>query len=85
MNECHVDHGLSSPASPNAIGIRVIAVGKIPEDAQRATNDAAAHLCRTVLTSYGACGTIVDAATSSHRYSYFHDSFQPAVGRIFKD
>jgi hypothetical protein len=71
-------------AKPNAVGIRIIAVGPVPENAQRAANDAAALLCRTILTNYGVTGEIVDPAAASRRYSYFHDTLQPALGRLFK-
>ena len=76
--------GSVRPASPNVVGIRILAVGSSSEDAQRVANDAAAQLCRTVLTNYGVTGEIADVASSSRRYSYFHDSFQPAVERMFK-
>ena len=72
------------PAVTNGVGIRIVAFGATSEAAQRAANEAATQLSRTMLTNYGVTGEIVDVATSARRYSYFHDSFQPAVGRIFK-
>jgi hypothetical protein len=72
------------PAITNGMGIRIVAFGPTPEGAQQAANEAATQLSRTVLTNYGVSGETVDMATSARRYSYFHDSFQPAVGRIFK-
>ena len=45
--------GSVRPATPNVVGIRIIAVGSSSEDAQRVAHDAAAQLCRTVLTHYG--------------------------------
>ena len=79
--------GVPTPGIPpvtNGVGIRIVAFGATPEDAQQAANEAATQLGRTVLTNYGVSGVIADVATSARRYSYFHDSFQPAVGRIFK-
>ena len=76
--------GSGVPVLTNAVGIRVIAVGATPEDAQRAANEAATQLCRTALTNYGVTAEFVDRADSARRYSYFHDTFLPAVGRLFK-
>jgi hypothetical protein len=76
--------GSVRPAGPNVVGLRIQAVGSSSEDAQRIANDAAAQLCSTVLTNYGVTGEIADVASSSRRYSHFHDSFQPAMERMFK-
>ena len=63
--------------------IRVIAVGQTPEGAQLAANDAASMICRTTLTNYGVTGMVIDRADRARSYSYFHDSFQPAIARLF--
>ena len=73
-----------APVLTNGVAIQVIAVGPTAQDAERAANEAAATLCRTVLTNYGVAGQIVDRANIARSYSYFHDSFQPAVARLFK-
>ena len=70
---------------PNGVMIRLIGIGPTPEDAERAANDAAAQLCRTALTNYGVTAAGVGRADNARRYSYFHDTFQPAIGRLFKD
>jgi hypothetical protein len=72
------------PAATNGMALRIVAFGRTPEEAKRAANEAATQLSRTVLTNYGVTGEIADMATGARRYSYFHDSFEPAVGRIFK-
>jgi hypothetical protein len=76
--------GSGVPVLTNGAGIQIIAVGPTAQDAQRAANEAAAIICRTVLTNYGVEGQIVVQANSARRYSYFHDSFQPAIARLFK-
>ena len=76
--------GSGVPVLTNGVGIRIIAIGPTSEDAQRAANEAATQLCSTVLTNYGVTGEFVDSAKSARRFSYFHDTFQPAVGRLFK-
>ena len=76
--------GSGVPVLTNGVGIRIICVGPTPEDAQRAANEAAAQLCRTTLTNYGITGELVDRARTARKYSYFHDTFQPAIGRLFK-
>ena len=76
--------GSAALPAPNAVAIRIIAVGATAQDAQHAANEAAAQFKCTVLTNYGVKGEVVDGATSARSYSYFHDSFQPAVGRLFK-
>jgi hypothetical protein len=76
--------GSNPPSQPNAVEIRIFAVGLTAEDARRAAVDAAAKLNGTVLTNYGVNGWIVDAGGNARTYSFFYDRFQPAVGRIFK-
>jgi hypothetical protein len=76
--------GSGVPVVTNGVGFRIIAVGSTPEDAQRAANEAAAQLCGTTLTNYGVTGELVDRANSARTYSYFHDTFQPAIGRLFR-
>ena len=78
--------GVPTPGVPivtNGMGIRIIAFGPTPEKAEQAANDAAMQLSRAVLTNYGVSGEIADVARSARRYSYFHDTFEPAVARIF--
>ena len=76
--------GSGVPVLTNGVGIRIIAVGSTPEEAQRVANEAAAQLCRTGFTNYGVTGELVDRANSARSYSYFHDTFQPAIGRLFR-
>jgi hypothetical protein len=76
--------GSGIPVLTNGVVIQIIAVGLTAEDAQRAANEAATRVCQTVLTNYGATGEISDQANSARRYSYFHDSFQPGIARLFK-
>lgn len=76
--------GSGVPVLTNGVGIRIIAVGPTPEDAQRVANEAAAQLCRASLTNYGVTGELADRAKGARRYSYLHDTFEPAVGRLFK-
>ena len=84
-----VTPALTIPASgvpvTNGVMIRLIGIGPTPEDAERAANEAAAQLCRTALTNYGVTAAGVGRADNARRYSYFHDTFQPAIGRLFKD
>ncbi len=72
------------PVVTNGVGIRIIAVGATPQDAKRVANDAAMQLCRSVLTNYAVKAELVDRATAARRYSYFHDSFQPGIARLFR-
>ncbi len=74
----------SIPVVTNGVGIRIIAVGATPQDAKRVANDAAMQLCRSVLTNYAVKAELVDRATAARRYSYFHDSFQPGIARLFR-
>jgi hypothetical protein len=76
--------GSNPPSQPNAVAIRIIAVGPTPEDAKLAALDAASKLNGTVLTNYGVNGRIVDAGGNARSYSFFYDRFQRAVGRMFK-
>jgi len=76
--------GSGVPVLTNGAAIRIIAVGPTPEDAQLAANEAASQLCRTALTNYGVTGVLVDPAKSGRRYSYVHDTFQPAVVRLLR-
>ena len=76
--------GPGVPVITNGVGIGIIALGSTPEDAQRAANEAATRLCGTALTNYGVTVEFVDRATSARRYSYFHDTIEPAVARLFK-
>jgi hypothetical protein len=71
-----------TPGVTNGVAIRVYAVGPTPTDAQRAAHDAAENLCAIVRTNYGLSGEVIDLG-SAQEYSYFHDTFQPAVGRLF--
>lgn len=73
-----------APAVTNGVGIRIVAFGPTPEKAEQAANEAAMQLSRTVSTNYGVRGEIADVARSARKYSYFHDTFEPAVGRMFK-
>jgi len=81
---CSAIPGSGVPVLTNGVGIRIIAVGPTPEEARRAANEAAVQLCRTALTNYGVTGELVDRADSARKYSYFHDTFQPAIARLFK-
>lgn len=76
--------GAGAPVLTNGVGIHIVAVGPTPEEAQHAANEAAMRICRTVLTHYGVTGQIVQQSNSARSYSYFHDSFQPAIGRLFR-
>ena len=76
--------GSGIPVLTNGVVIQIIAVGLTAEDAERAANEAAKRVCQTVLTNYGSTGEISDQANSARRYSYFHDSFQPGIARLFK-
>lgn len=76
--------GSGAPLLTNGVGIRIVAVGLTPEEAQLAANEAARRICQMVSTNYGVTGQIVAQASSARSYSYFHDSFQPAIGRLFK-
>ena len=76
---------LGVPVLTNGVGIRIMAVGSTPEEAQRAANEAAIQICQIALTNYGVRGQFVDRANSARKYSYFHDTFQPAIGRLFRD
>lgn len=76
--------GSGVPVLTNGVGIRVLAVGRTPEGAQRAANEAAAELCRTAMAEYGASGELVDRANSARKFSYFHATLQPTVARLFK-
>ena len=76
--------GGGAPVVTNGVGIRIFTTGPTVEDAQRAANVAATQVCQTVLTNYGIEGFVAERANSARSYSYFHDSFQPAVRRLFK-
>ena len=47
--------GSGAPVLTNGVGIRIVAVGLTPEEAQRAANEAATSICQMVLTNYGDC------------------------------
>lgn len=72
------------PVRTNGMVLRIIATGRTAQDAQRTANEAAMRLCQSVLKEYAVTGEICEQASSARPYSYFHDSFQPAIGRLFK-
>ena len=75
--------GPGTPGVTNGVAIRVYAVGSTPADAQQAAHDAASYLCEMARTNYGLSGLVTDFGGSARAYSYFHDTLQPAVGRLF--
>jgi hypothetical protein len=76
--------GSGATNSVASVAISIVAAGPTSEAAQRAANEAATSICRMMLTSYGVTGQVAFDANSARNYSYFHDSFQPAIGRLFK-
>ena len=85
----HVTPTFSAITSPgvlaitNGVAIRINAFGLTPADAQRAANDGADQIGQITLTNYGITSRPVAPATSARKFSYFHDTLQPAVIRLF--
>lgn len=77
--------GSGVPVLTNGVGILVTAVSGTSHDAQLAANEASAKLCQLVSTNYGMTAHVVDRAATARRYSFFHDTFQPGVAKLFKD
>jgi hypothetical protein len=81
--------GLSAVPRPgvtvltNSAVIRIISIGSTTNDAQRAGNDAAQRLCRTVSADYAAATEIIDAATTARRYTFL-DRLQDGIIHWFK-
>lgn len=76
--------GSAARVLTNGVAIHIIAVAPTAHDAEHAANDAATRLCKTVLTNYGVTGQVMEHAVATRRYSFLHDSFQPAVARLFQ-
>ena len=72
-------------APTNGVVIRIAAAGSTAEDAQRAANEAATQVCRTVFTNYGIHVVMLQQAGSARSYSFFKDSVRPGIQRLFKD
>lgn len=72
-----------APAETNGVAIRIVTIGKTPVEAQKAANDAAAQLCRSLRTNYAIRAELAEAATASRPYSILHDRFEPAVSSLF--
>src|SRR5437016_6337862 len=75
---------LMTPGITNGAGIRIVSVGSTAQDAHRAATNAAAQLCVTVHDLYGSTAEVLDNTDRSRRYSFFHDSLQPNIIRMFK-
>jgi hypothetical protein len=73
-----------TPGATNGAGIRILAVGATAEGAHYAATNAATRLCVIIHDLYGSTGELVDTTDRSRRYSFFHDSLQPNVIRMFK-
>jgi hypothetical protein len=68
----------------NGATIDLIAIGSTAGDADNAANEAARSLCRMLATNYGVSCQVVQQAYGTRKYSYFHDSLQPTIGRWFR-
>ena len=68
----------------NGAAIDIIVVGPTSLEAQRRANEAAVTLCANARQLYGGTAEAVDMADRARPYSFFHDSLQPGVARLFK-
>src|SRR5437660_6917760 len=73
----------TTPAITNGAGIEIIVVGATSLEAQRLANEAAVTLCATVQQLYGGTAEVVDMADRAQPYSFFHETLQPRVARLF--
>lgn len=73
-----------SPGVTNGAGIRIVVVAPTAEAAHHAATNAATRLCVTVRELYGSTAEVADNTDRSRQFSYFHDSFEPRVIRLFK-
>jgi len=71
--------------STNGVVFRITTAGSTAEDAQRAANEAAIQMHRTVLTNYGIDVLMLEQAKSARSYSFFKDSLRPGIQRLFGD
>jgi hypothetical protein len=76
--------GSGAPMVTNGVVIQIVAIGRTPEEANKAANEAADSIRWMVSTNYGVDAMTVEPAYGTRKYSFFHDSFQPAIGRWFK-
>jgi hypothetical protein len=76
--------GSTGPMVTNAVGIDIVAIGRTAADAEKAANEAAESIRWMVLTNYGVTANIVELGYGTRKYSYFHDSLQPTIGRMFR-
>jgi len=76
--------GAGVPAVTNGVGIRILTTNSTPEEALRSANNAAIQLRELLRINYAATAELADLARTARRYSYFHDSFQPGIARVFK-
>jgi hypothetical protein len=75
---------LTSLAVTNGAVIALIVAGATSLDAQRLANEAAATFCASAQQLYGGTAELIEMADRARPYSFFHDSLQPGIARLFK-
>jgi len=72
-----------SLSATNGALIRIYVIGATAQEVTQAANDASLRLRQIILERYGISSAVVAQAFEVRRYSYFHDSFQPGIARLF--
>ena len=74
----------TTPGLTNGAGMDIVVLGETSAEAQRLANEAAVTLCATVRQLYGGTASVVDLANGARPYSYFHETLELKVARLFK-